>query len=274
MYKNKIGVIYQLKEALENGIKNLIELDINCVQLQCFSPELLTQENAKKVKKIMLDSGIEISSFWAGWTGPNVWNLTEGPETLGLVPEKYREHRYQELLKGVDFASWLGVKSVATHVGFIPETPDNKLYQGTLAVLKNLVDYCTSKNVCFNFETGQETPDTLMNIIKDINNPDYTGISFDPANLIIYGKGNPTEAIDTFGKYIKEVHIKDADYSSVPNEMGCEQVVGEGQVNFSVFLPKLLNQGYTGNLYIEREIQGEQKNIDIKNTVTYIRKFL
>lgn len=274
MYKNRIGTIYQLKEALEVGATRLVELGLECVQLQCFTPELLTKENAEKVKKSMDDAGIEISSFWAGWTGPKVWNFWEGPTTLGLVPEAYRFQRYQELLKGADFAEWIGAKNMATHVGFLPENPGTELWRALFGTLKYVVNYCAAKGISFNFETGQETPVTLMRMIDELDNPEFVGINLDPANLIIYGKGNPVDALDMFKGFVKGVHVKDANYTTDPKRMGIEQVVGEGQVNYPVFLPKLLKQGYTGDLYIEREIHGEQQSIDIKNTVVYIKKLM
>ena len=274
MYKNGIGVIYQLKEALEIGADKLVELGLDCVQLQCFTPDLLTRENAEKVKKAMDDAGIRISSFWAGWTGPKIWNFWEGPYTLGLVPEAYRFQRLQELMKGADFAEWLGVKNLATHVGFIPENPGSEQYRSLFGVLKYLVNYCAQKDICFNFETGQETPVALMRMIAELDDPEHTGINLDPANLIIYGKGNPVDALDMFEGYVRGVHVKDANYTKDPKRMGIEQLVGEGQVNYPIFLPKLLKQGYTGDLYIEREIHGDQQIIDIKKTIVYVKEFL
>lgn len=272
MLKNSIGVIYQLKNALEFGPEKLLELGVNCVQLQCFTPELYTEENAKKIIE-SFKGKIRISSFWAGWTGPRIWNFEFGPHILGIVPESFRATRVDDILKGVDFAYMLGVENVATHVGFIPENPTTTEYAGLLAVLKHIVNYCKAKNINFNFETGQETPVTLMRMIIDIGT-ENVGINLDPANLIMYGKGNPVDALDMFKGYINGVHIKDGDYPTDFYKLGCEKVVGEGSVNFPVFLPKLINQGYTGDLYIEREIKGEQQIIDIKKTVEYIKELM
>ena len=273
MYNNSIGVIYQLSELLENGAENLFDLDIECVQLQCWDTTLMTEANAEMVKK-MLQGKLKISSFWAGWSGPAVWNSVDGPQTLGLVPSVYRFQRMQELIKGADFAYWLGVPNVATHVGFIPGQPSFPEYRDVVQAVKYVADYYKEKGLCFNFETGQETPVTLMRIIKDIGN-DNLGINLDPANLILYGRGNPVDALDIFKGYIGGVHIKDGDYPTENfYELGHERVVGEGMVNFPVFLPKLLKQGYKGDLYIEREISGDQQIIDIKKTITYLKALM
>ncbi len=272
MANNSIGVIYQLADVLSFGSSKLEALGAECVQLQCFEPELLTEENARKVKDA-LGGKVRISSFWAGWSGPQVWDFTSGPSTLGLVPESYRAMRMKELIKGADFAAMLGVKNMATHVGFIPENPSTKEYRDLCEALRYIVAYCKTKGLNFNFETGQETPVTLMRMITDIGQ-DNVGINLDPANLILYGKGNPVDALDLFRGRINGVHVKDADYTTSFYNLGEEKVVGEGSVNFPVFLPKLIAQGYTGDLYIEREISGEQQITDIKKTFDYVKNLL
>ena len=115
-----------------------------------------------------------------------------------------------------------------------------------------------------------------MRMITDIGT-DNVGINFDPANLILYGKGNPVnpvDALDMFKGYLNGVHVKDADYPTDYYKFGMERVVGEGSVNFPVFLPKLIKQGYKGDLYIEREISGEQQIIDIKKTIKYLNHLM
>lgn len=272
MLKNKIGMAFGLKRLLDEGPGVLFDLGMECVQLQSFDATLFTKENAEKVKELLGDK-IEVSSIWAGWSGPSVWDFKEGPVTLGLVPEAYRFIRMKEIMQGVDFAEWLGVENVATHVGFIPESPYTPEYMGLVAAVKKLVEYCENKKIYFNFETGQETPITLMRAITDLNS-DYVGINFDPANLIAYGKGNPIDAIDIFKDRIRGIHVKDADYPTKFYELGAERVVGEGTVNYPVFLPKLIKQGYKGDLYIEREIEGDQQIIDIKKTIVYVKDLI
>ncbi|MDR1638984.1 MAG: sugar phosphate isomerase/epimerase [Clostridiales bacterium] len=275
MHTNLIGVIYDLKALVDNGPEPLLSLGVDSVQLNCGGDrcaDYLTPENAAKAR-MLLDGKIQITSFWAGWSGPAVWDSIDGPHTLGLVPPAYRAMRMKELMLGADFASALGVSSIATHVGFIPEQPSYPEYRGVIQAVKHVALYCKKKGLGFNFETGQETPVTLMRAIKDIG-LDNVGINLDPANLILYGRGNPVDAISVFKGYIKGVHVKDGDYSTDFTNLGQERVVGEGSVNFPVFLPKLLNEGYTGDLYIEREISGEKQREDILKTVEYLKGFL
>ena len=271
---NGIGMIYPLEKILAGNMDDLLSFGLDCVQIMCWNMNNYTEENAEKVKKA-LDGKLRISSVWAGWTSPAIWNFVSGPETLGIVPETYRFQRMQELRKGMDFASWLGVKDVATHMGFIPECPSYQGYWGVVEAVKWVGQYAKSKGIWFNFETGQETPTTLMRTIQDTG-LDNLGVNLDPANLIMYGKGNPVDAVGIYGDKIRGVHLKDGNYPSGDfNRLGHETKVGEGSVNYPVFINKLVKeQGYTGDLYIEREISGEQQIKDIKDTIVYIKELL
>lgn len=270
----KVGVIFAMEEILEKGVGRLEELNIDTIQMVEWSPHLLTQENADKIKALTAGK-IEIASIWAGWSGPCIWNFVDGPSTLGLVPAAYRAHRVEELKRAADFACMLGVDTIATHLGYVPECPITKEYRDVLSATKHVADYCKSKGVRFIFETGEETPTALMRFILDLDN-EQAGVNLDPANLIIYGKGNPIDALDMFNGRIYGVHIKDANYTTDPQHaMGEEQVVGQGSVNFPVFLEKLIKKcGYQGPLFIEREIEGDQQTEDIKNTVKFIKDIL
>lgn len=271
-YTNSIGIIQNIKGFFDSDEKGLIDQMVDAgletVQLLANneSLHLMTEENAKKLLE-MTKGKLRITSFWAGWSSPDVWNFVDGPATLGLVPTAYRAKRLDELKKGVDFAKMLGVKDVATHVGFVPETPTLDGYRDLVCAVGEIASYCKKNDMYFNFETGQETPVTLMRLFSDVG-ADNLGVNFDPANLILYGRGNPVDAIDIYGDKIRGVHVKDGDYPKDDfYKLGKERVVGEGSVNFPVFLPKLLKSGYKGDLYIEREITGQQRADDIKKTI-------
>ena len=275
-YKNSIGVIHTLDRLLDEGdagVVLLVNSGIECIQLCSWTPSLNTAENANRVHAL-LDGKIRISSFWCGWSGPAVWDFVDGPYTLGLVPEDYRAMRLEELKTGADFAQLLGVHDMATHVGFVPEQPSYPGYRSLVCAVRNLAEYCKDRDLYFNFETGQETPVTLMRLFSDVGE-DNLGINLDPANLILYGRANPIDSLDIYGDRIRGVHLKDGDYPMGDfHALGKERVVGEGTVNFPVFLPKLLANGYKGDLYIEREITGEQQIKDIQKTVVYVKNLM
>ncbi|MBO7296925.1 MAG: sugar phosphate isomerase/epimerase, partial [Clostridia bacterium] len=207
----EIGVIIGLNEHLEQKLEKLFELGFSSCQLSCWEPEMYTDENAVRITSLLQRYGIRISTLWCGWSGPKQWNFTEGPLTLGLVPKAYRQTRTAQLLAGSDFARKLGVGQIATHVGFIPEDPNDGQYGEIVSAVRTVALRCAENGQYFLFETGQETPTTLLRTIQDVG-LDNVGVNLDPANLILYGKANPVDALGVIGKYVRDVHAKDGCY--------------------------------------------------------------
>ncbi len=269
----KLGVVVSLAEGIELSIKKVKDLDLSTCQVVCWEPELFTKENAQKLKDSARESGIEITHLWVGWPGPRVWNFIEGPITLGLVPLEYRYVRLEALKKGSDFAKLIGVENLITHVGFIPENPNDSLYPGLISVLREIVRYCRNNGQYFCFETGQETPTTLLRTIEDIG-MDNIGVNLDPANLLMYGKANPVDALDIIGRFVRGVHAKDGEYPIGGRTLGVEKPLGEGRVNYPLFISKLKAYGYDGSLTIEREISGEQQIKDILKAKEFLSRLI
>jgi sugar phosphate isomerase/epimerase len=262
VYNLDIGVIIPLENLLENGVQELKDLGLNACQLNGWNSEYFTEENAKKIKTMIAEHDIRISSLWVGWPGPRIWDFIDGPSTLGLVPKEFRFERMEALKKGADFAKLIGITDITTHVGFIPENPSTTEYMETVMIIRDVAQYCKKLGLYFNFETGQETPITLLRTIQDIG-LDNLGINLDPANLLMYGKGNPQDAVDMYGDYIRGVHVKDGLYPTDGRRLGKETPVGEGMVDFPVLIQKLKEHNYNGALIIEREISGPQQKEDI-----------
>lgn len=258
----ELGVIINLMEHPEEEFRKVNEFGFRTCQVNGWNQDLFTEEIANRVIASCQKYRVQITSFWCGWEGPAQWNFTEGPLTLGLVPPAFRHERLKMLMKGVDFAVSIGAPSLTTHVGFIPENPNDPEYQNLLVTLRHLVRYCCRKDIWFLFETGQETPVTLLRTIEGIG-LDHIGINLDPANLILYGKANPVDALEIFGKYVKGVHAKDGLYPTSGASLGEEVRLGEGRVNFPALISRLKELGYSGSLTIEREISGEQQIQDI-----------
>src|SRR6056297_3745040 len=167
----------------------------------------------------------------------------------------------------------MGVQSITTHCGFFPEYPGDPLYRGVVVALKQVMRTCDALGVEFWFETGQETPITLLRTIQDVGSENM-GINLDPANLLMYGKANPVDALDTFGGWVRGVHAKDGEYPTDGTSLGKEKPLGEGKVNFPVLVPKLKDCGFTGALTIEREISGDRQVEDIKKGIDLLTPLL
>lgn len=260
----KVGcvVVYGKKDIFESFAELRKNGFDNC-QLICWDAKNdYTDAEAEKINKAKAEYDIEITTLWAGWSGPKIWDFYDGQETLGLLPAAYRAMRVEELIKGAEFATKIGVNSITTHAGFIPENPHSTDYHGLISALKAVAQKAKELGIEFRFESGQETPITLLRAIQDIGT-DNLGINLDPANLIVYGKANPCDSLMTIGKYVKGVHAKDGKYPTDGRFLGEETPLGEGLVNFPRLIPLLKECGYDGPLTIEREIEGEQQIIDI-----------
>lgn len=276
MYNLKIGVIKSIDDVLVNGVSVLDEVGLTEIQLNCWNVPLCTQENANKIKE-MFGNKYSISGLWAGWiVGPTVWNFIDGPATIGIVPETWRKERMEGIKRVMDFANMLNLKTVTTHMGFMPENPNTKEYRDILDAIYELCEYANQYGIDFCFETGQETPTTILRTINDVKARGLNNlkINLDPANLLLYGKGNPMDAVDVFGQYVVGVHVKDGDYPTDGDNLGHEHKVGTGRVNFEYIINKLHQFGYKGPLTIEREITGDQQKKDILDTINYLNNIL
>ncbi|MHB9025094.1 MAG: sugar phosphate isomerase/epimerase family protein [Armatimonadota bacterium] len=268
-----IGVITYLGPEPGDSYKSIRDLGLTTCQLSNWNPLEVTPAQAELHRQAAAEAGIAISLFWCGYTGPVVWDYIDGPATIGLVPPDTRETRVEQLQRGAEIAGWLGVEDMATHVGFLPVNPKDPDYLGAVDGLKRVAEFAGERGVYFNFETGQETPMVLLRTIQDIGLPNL-GINLDPANLLMYGNGNPVDALNVFGAYVRGVHAKDGEYPTDGRHLGHEKPLGEGRVNFPVLVPKLKSLGYAGTLTIEREISGSQQIADIKRAIEILTPLL
>ncbi len=134
--------------------------------------------------------------------------------TVGLVPPTTREERVARTKAVSDVAAKLGIDSIACHIGFVPEDAGEQLYMDIRDVAREICDYCENNGQSFTLETGQEPAQVLLRFIEDVERPNLK-INFDPANMILYGTGDPIEALDVLGKHVVSVHCKDGDWPPV-----------------------------------------------------------
>lgn len=260
----RVGVLVQMNDTdkLEEQLAGLRGMEMESCQLVCWNQAIMTDETARFVNAMLDRYQVQVTAFWCGWPGPVTWDFYDGQLNLGLVPAAYRNERLNALITGSGFAKKLKVRDLITHVGFLPENPYDENYHGILVALKQIVRVCADNGQRFLFETGQETPVTLLRTIQDIG-MENVGINLDPANLILYGKANPVDALEVFGKYIMGIHGKDGIYPVDGRHLGEEKPLGEGRVDYPRLIKKLKELGYDGDISIEREIEGEEQKRDI-----------
>ena len=147
------------------------------------------------------------------------------------------------------------------------------MYKETIEAIREVVSYCKQNGQNFRYETGQETPITLVRAIKDVG-LDNQGVNFDVANLILYGKANPVDAVEIVGPYVQGVHAKDGLWPTGPRNLGKEVPIGQGKVDFPRVIRRLKELNYRGAITIEREISGPQQMEDIRKEKVYLEKLI
>ena len=248
-------------------------LGLGVCQLAGRDPALATEAVAATVVREAAAAGVRVCALWGGLPGPAVWDFREGPTTLGLVPAAYRRERIAALKRWADFARWIGAPAVITHCGFIPENLTDHAYPPVVEAIGEVAAHCAARGVGFWFETGQETPIVLLRTIARVGAANL-GINLDPANLLMYGKGNPLDALEMLGPYVRNVHVKDGLLPTDGERLGREVPPGAGRVDYPRFLATLQQLGFTGELIIEREIGGAAQARDIRRTIGDLRGWL
>ncbi len=267
-----IGVFTSIGAGLGVTPQVVKELGIPTIQLHAPPRDRRTPEEAEKLKRDLEEAGITVTVVFCGFPGESYADIPTVRRTVGLVPRETREERLKETKEISDFARLLGVDAIGMHIGFIPEDPSDPLYAEVVEACREVCDYAKKNGQRFHLETGQETADTLLRFIHDVGR-DNLFVNFDPANMILYGSGEPIEALRKVGKYVRSVHCKDAKWSKRPGEEWGEEVpLGQGDVNIPLFLRTLKEIGYRGPLTIEREITGEQQRRDVAAAVKYLEK--
>ena len=268
-------VSFDAMEGMSEKLATLRRHGFDCCQLVAWNPAVWTDENAEELKTQFKKYGITVSAFWCGWEGPQVWDFYDGQITLGLIPPEYRQMRIRNLCDGADFAHKLGITDVVTHMGFIPENPNDSNFNSFCMAVRTVVQHLQKNGQYLLFETGQETPVTMLRCFEKVG-MDNLGINLDTANLILYGRANPVDALDVFGKHVRNLHAKDGCYPINGHDLGKETRMGEGKVDFKALFVKLHALGYDSYVTIEREIEeGSQEQLnDILAAREYLQKII
>jgi len=271
----KIGtcVSFSSIEEMPAKLDQLQKNDFDSCQLLAWNPGLWTKDNALLLGNLLKERGITVSAFWCGWEGPAVWDFYDGQITLGLVPPEYRQMRIKNLTDGADFAHLLGITDVVTHMGFIPENPNDPNFNSFCVAVRTVAKHLLNNGQYLLFETGQETPVTMLRCFEKAGCSNL-GVNLDTANLILYGRANPVDALDVFGQYVRNIHAKDGRYPTNGHDLGQETKIGQGKVDFHALFTKLHELGYDSYVTIEREIDGSQQLADILESREYLQRII
>ena len=257
MEKWPLGVFASIDAGLGVRLEVVRELGVSTIQLHAPSKAMRTNGRATEFLARLDDFGIRITVVFGGFEGESYADIPTVARTVGLVPPATRAVRLAEMKEISDFARRLGVEAVGLHVGVVPHDAADPLHRDAVAVTRDLCDHCRANEQNLHLETGQETADVLIEFLDEVDR-DNLFVNFDPANMILYGCGEPIEALRKVGRWVRSVHCKDAKWSARPGQdWGVETPLGEGDVGMENFLRTLADLGYAGPLTIEREIPQE-----------------
>jgi sugar phosphate isomerase/epimerase len=252
-----IGVFTSVDAGLGVKLEVAQELGVPTIQIHAPHAHTRTQAQAEAFLQKLATANITLTCVFGGFEGESYADIPTVARTVGLVPPATRAARVQEMKEISDFAKILKCNTVALHLGFIPHDAHDALYQEVIAVTREICDHCRTNEQNLHLETGQETADGLLQFIHDVAR-DNLFVNFDPANMILYGTGEPIEALKKVGKYVRSVHCKDGKWAKNPGqEWGQEVPLGEGDVGMETYLRTLHEINYHGPLTIEREIPQE-----------------
>ena len=197
--------------------------------------------------------GVDITTVFVGFAGESYANIPTVVETVGYLNPDTRDERVAKTQRISDFAKELGVDKVAAHVGFVPEEEDDPNFAPMVDAVGKVADYCAGNGQAYSLETGQESAPALLHFLETLGR-DNVKVNFDPANMILYGSGEPIEALGIVADHVISVHAKDGTGPTAEGQLGTEHPLGQGDVGMDRFIAKLKEIGYTGPVTMEREI--------------------
>jgi sugar phosphate isomerase/epimerase len=204
-----------------------------------------------------------ISTVFAAYDGEDYADIPTVQRTVGFIPPATRAARERRTIEISDFARAMGVASIACHIGCVPEDRSHPDYTGVRDTVRRICDHAAKAGQTFALETGQEPAHTLLQFIQEVDRPNLR-INFDPANMILYGSGDPIEALRAVGHLVVSVHAKDGDWppKDKPGALGTERPLGQGAVGMERFVGALREIGYSGPLNVEREVEDQAQRLE------------
>jgi len=251
----------------------LDRLGINKGQIACGDPHHAAWQEGDAMPAAVKAANFSLTGTMLGFPGEDYTSPATIQQSGGFGDPALRPERLERLRWALDRTVALGLTDLMLHAGFIPDPgdPARKSFLDTLGQVSALA---AGKGVTVAFETGQETARLLRQTLDELKCSNLK-VNFDPANMLLYDKGDPIEAVEILGPDIRSVHVKDAHRPKAPGTWGDEVPLGEGSVNIKKWVQTLKKVGYRGPLCIEREVGDQEGRMrDVAHGVRYLRECL
>ena len=260
--------------AERDHLHEIQALGVRCGQLGIAGGLALTRAVAEDWRSALEQQDFTLVTVFAAYNGESYADIPTVQRTVGFIPPESRAERERRTLDVSDFAAALDAPGIACHIGFVPEDTSHPDYVAVRDLVRRICDHAARHGQTFALETGQEPAEVLLRFLHDVERPNL-GINFDPANMILYGTGDPIEALDILAPHVISVHAKDGDWPSSEGALGTERPLGEGKVGMERFVAKLREIGFRGPLNIERETEDQQERLrDMRRGVELLRRMI
>lgn len=249
--------------------ERVAECGVSLVQLH-LDPVRTGAWDAKETIAALHDAGARLCSGMMTTEGEDYSTLESIKLTGGVRPDATWAANLSAAKQNAELAASLGLQLVTLHAGFLPHEKGDPERAKLVDRLGEVVDVFAERGVRVGLETGQESAETLLEVLEEVGREDWLGVNFDPANMILYRMGYPIDAIRLLAPRVQQIHIKDAILSEREGEWGEEVVVGTGRVDWEGFFSVVSEAGIDCDFVIEREA-GEARVADVRTARTLVR---
>lgn len=248
-------------ESRDDLVTKVRACGVDAVQL-ALAPLATRAFDLEKTVTALSRADIAVTSAMMSTVGEDYSSLDSIRRTGGVRPDEHWAANLENAERDARHARALGVSLVTFHAGFLPHDRRDSERAKLVSRLRTIVDVFAAQGVRVGFETGQETADTLIDFLAELDRAS-AGVNFDPANMILYGMGDPVAALRKLAPFVLQVHVKDARAARTAGEWGEEVTVGTGEVDWAEFFAVLDAAQPDVDLLIEREA-GSNRVADIR----------
>lgn len=256
----EIGIFFWAEPDAEATVRAVKRCGVLSGQLGVDGSVHLNDETSARWKEALRNENFHLFTVFAAYEGESYADIPTVQRTVGFIPRETRAEREVRTRAVIDFAAALGVRSFGCHVGCIPADRNDPDYKDVLELVRRVADYAATFGMTFCLETGQEPAGELLAFFEDAGRGNLK-INFDPANMVLYGSGEPISAFRLLRKHVVSCHGKDGDWPdpAKPGSLGTERPLGEGSVNIPKFMAALRETGFTGPVCVESGVHGEEQ---------------
>jgi sugar phosphate isomerase/epimerase len=259
----RAGTPQDLAERLSKAGLSAVQLAIDPIRKSVWSVDAIAEA--------LDEAGIRIRSGMMAMKGEDYSSLESIRKTGGVRSDEHWERNLEAAEDNAEIAAGLDIRLVTFHAGFLPHDRKDPLRAVMIERVLEIAERFVEHGVKVGLETGQETAETLVDVLEELGHPDI-GVNFDPANLVLYGMGDPVAALKRLSSYVMQIHVKDARPSTAPGSFGEEVPVGKGAVDWAGFFKVYRDERMGCDLMIERE-SGEQRVQDIRAARELVERY-